>query len=336
MMQFIYAEEAILDDPHTQTLIKRFKKSTLIPVKHYGEVFNRKGQNFRLQKQQPALILARKNNELVLPAPAGYGIGGNHNYYFSHMLNCVYDCRYCFLQGMYRSANYVIFINFNDFKQAILDTAANHPGEQTWFYSGYDCDSLAYEPVTNFAQTFLPLFDGHANAWLELRTKSTQIRNLLERDALDNVVVAYSFTPEAISQVYEQGVPSVDKRIEAMLKLQNKGWKLGLRFDPMIYHPDYQQQYSDLFQKIFARIDPAAVHSVSLGAFRIPKGFYQNVALLYPDSALFAHNMENTAGMMSYPIGLEKAMLEYCHQQLLEVIPKSIFFTCTPPSKEAP
>ena len=333
-MQFIYVEDDVIDHPQAQAIIRRFDKSTLIPVKHYGEVFNRKGQNFRLQKNQPAIILAKKNNELVLPAPPGYGIGGKHNYYFSHMLNCLYDCRYCFLQGMYRSANYVIFVNFDEFKQAILDTAAKHPGEETWLYSGYDCDSLAYEPVTGFAEDFLPLFDGHTNAWMELRTKSTQIRSLLDREALSNVVVAYSFTPDEISEEHEQGVPSVDKRIEAMVRLQDNGWKLGLRFDPMIYHPDYQQQYTELFKKIFAKIDTTAVHSVSLGAFRIPKAFYQNVAQLHPDNALFAHNMENTAGMMSYPLQLEKAMLDYCHQQLLEIIPESIFFSCTAPGKE--
>jgi len=333
-MQYIYIEEDIIDHPQAKSIIQRFEKSTLVPIKHYGEVFNRKNQNFRLQKNQPAIILANKNNELVLPAPPGYGIGGKHNYYFSHMLNCLYDCRYCFLQGMYRSANYVIFVNFDDFKKSIIDTAAKHPGEETWFYSGYDCDSLAYEPVTAFAENFLPLFDQHTNAWMELRTKSTQIRSLLEYDALSNIVVAYSFTPDEISQEHEKGVPSVDKRIEAMLKLQDKGWKLGLRFDPMIYHPDYQQQYSDLFQKIFSKIDKNAIHSVSLGAFRIPKAFYNNVAQLHPDNALFSHNMENTQGMMSYPLDIENAMLDYCRQQLLDIVPESIFFSCTPPGKE--
>lgn len=334
-MQFIYVEESIMDHPQTQTIAARFDKATLIPIERYGEVFNRKAQNFRLQKQQPALILADKHKDWVLPAPPGYGIGGKHNYYFSHMLNCVYDCRYCFLQGMYRSADYVIFVNYRDFQQAIIDTAANHPGEETWFYSGYDCDSLAYEPVTGFVKSFLPVFTGHGNAWLELRTKSTQIRHLLEHETLPNVVVAYSFTPAEISQQYEHGVPSVNKRIEAMQKLQDKGWKLGLRFDPIIYHPDYQQQYQRLFNNIFEQLDQTAIHSVSLGAFRIPKAFYQNVANLYPDSDLFAYNMETTAGMVSYPLAIEQQMLNHCRQQLLEIVPKSIFFSCTPPGKEA-
>ena len=28
------------------------------------------------------------------------------DWYFSHMLNCLYDCRYCFLQGMSRNHCY--------------------------------------------------------------------------------------------------------------------------------------------------------------------------------------------------------------------------------------
>ena len=31
------------------------------------------------------------------------------------MLNCIYDCKYCFLQGMFNSANYLVFVNYQDF-----------------------------------------------------------------------------------------------------------------------------------------------------------------------------------------------------------------------------
>ena len=35
------------------------------------------------------------------------------------MYNCIYDCRYCFLQGMYSSANFVLFVNFEEGKSLI-------------------------------------------------------------------------------------------------------------------------------------------------------------------------------------------------------------------------
>ena len=102
------------------------------------------------------MILARKKDGFVLPTPTGYGIGGTRNYYFSHMLNCPFDCRYCFLQGMFRSANHVVFVNWEDFFSAIASVA---PGDEpAYFFSGYDCDSLAYDGVTGFVHEALAAF----------------------------------------------------------------------------------------------------------------------------------------------------------------------------------
>ena len=113
-MHAIYIENAIREHPRTLEVLDRFPRAEIIECERYGEVFNRASQNFRLQKPRPGLILAKKHGNLILPAPEGYSIGAADNYYFSHMLNCLYDCRYCFLQGMYRSANYVYFVNFED------------------------------------------------------------------------------------------------------------------------------------------------------------------------------------------------------------------------------
>ena len=142
MFSTLYIEEQIADHPRTRDICARFPQATQVRCERYGEVFNPRSQDFRLQKQKPALILAHKHDRRVPEAPEGYGIGGRNNYYFSHMLNCLYDCRYCFLQGMYRSAHYVLYVNYEDFGNdidAILNKADNEP---CWFFSGYDCDSL--------------------------------------------------------------------------------------------------------------------------------------------------------------------------------------------------
>ncbi|MFQ5545474.1 MAG: radical SAM protein, partial [Acidiferrobacterales bacterium] len=265
MIHTIYIEREIADYPRTREICDKFADAARIQCERYGEVFNPKAQNFRLQKQRPALILARKHDGMVLKTPEGYGIGGNHNYYFSHMLNCIYDCRYCFLQGMYRSAHYVLFVNYEDFETAIVSKISEANGEIIWFFSGYDCDSLALEPITGFVEHVLPLFARHPNAFIELRTKSTQVRSLLRTEPLPNCVVAFSFTPKEISAALENGVPPVEKRIDAMVRLQRQGWRLGLRFDPMIYHEDYQAHYRRLFTDLFRRLDTERLHSVTLG-----------------------------------------------------------------------
>ena len=86
MINTIYIEEEIAQHPRTLDIIKRFPDASRIACRRYGEVFNRKSQNFRLQKKNPALILAKKHKNLVLPTPKQYSLGAEYNYYFSHML----------------------------------------------------------------------------------------------------------------------------------------------------------------------------------------------------------------------------------------------------------
>jgi len=155
MIDTIYIEEGAEELPKSREILSRFPKASVIPCKHYKEVFNPSNQSFRLQKKKPALILARQRGKLTHPIPQSYGVGGKHNFYFSHLLNCLYDCRYCFLQGMYPSAHYLLFVNFDHFK-AEIKKISNSLDDECWFFSGYDCDSLALESVTGFASDFLP------------------------------------------------------------------------------------------------------------------------------------------------------------------------------------
>lgn len=329
MIDTIYIEEAIRTHQRVLDIVARFPQARVVACARYGEVFNPKAQNFRLQKQKPALILAEKYNNFALPAPVGYGIGAQHNYYFSHVLNCLYDCRYCFLQGMYQSAHYVLFVNYEDFQEGISEVCAATPDEDLFFFSGYDCDSLALEPVTGFAEHFLPFFGGLPNAWLELRTKSTQVRSLLSRQPLPRCVVAFSLSPDEIAQKVEAKAPSLQRRLDALCKLQQQGWLIGLRFDPLIYQHGYRQQYQQFFAQVFARIDLNQLHSVSLGVFRLPENFFKKIHKLYPDEKLLAGPLAARQGMVSYRQELEQALLAYCTGQVLAYIPASKFFPCT-------
>ena len=328
MFSTIYIEDPVAEHPRTREILARFPRASRVACHRYGEVFNPKAQDFRLQKHHPALILAHKHETRVLPAPAGYGIGDGRTYYFSHLLNCLYDCRYCFLQGMYRSAHHVLFVNYEDFQSDIGRLLEGAGGTDCWFFSGYDCDSLALDPVTGFTGAFLPFFAGHPRARIELRTKSTQVRGLLRRKPLANAVIAFSFTPEEIHRSLEHGVPAVGRRLDALVRLHQAGWPVGLRFDPLIYREDFRQLYRRLFRQIFTRIDGSRLHSVSLGTFRLPRGYFRNIARLYPDESLFAGAFTERDGMLSYEHALEQDLTGFCTGELLRYIPASRLFPC--------
>jgi spore photoproduct lyase len=333
LVDILYIERAIQSHPRTQEIVRRFPNATSILIDRYTEVFNPKAQNFRAQKQNPALILAEKRDGWVLPVPESYGLGGDKHYYFSHMLNCVYDCRYCFLQGMYRSAHYLVFVNFEAFWGEIQRLVSEDTHAEQWFFSGYDCDSLAFEPVTSFAQTFIPFFSTLPNARLELRTKSTQIRSLLEHDPIKQVIIAYSLNPEPIAVRLEEGAPSLAKRLQAMQTLQKQGWTIGIRFDPIVWVEDAQTLYASFFESVFAQLDTEKLHSITLGPFRLPRSFYKNMVQLYPKEWLFAAGIEERGSaphsIMSYAPQIEESLLSFCKESILRYIPPEKLFTYT-------
>ena len=327
MIEVIYMEDGIRDHPRSQEILARFPRATVLPCKHYKEVFNPAGQSFRLQKKKPALILAQQTGKLIHPIPPSYGVGGTRNFYFSHLLNCLYDCRYCFLQGMYPSAHYLMFVNFEDFEEEIV-RATKTSKQQSWFFSGYDCDSLALESVTGFADHFLPFFKKLDNAWIELRTKSVATRVLRETEPLERAVVAFSFTPQEISTQLEHGVPSVDARVRAMLQLAEQGWKIGLRIDPLIDCTGFKDRYAKLFENIFTTLSEHTIHSVSLGAFRMPHGFFKKMEKHYPEEPLFASDLESKGGIIAYREHTEKRLKHTCFELLEKWVSPDKIFTC--------
>ena len=65
MFSTIYIEDEVREHPRALEIHRRFADADIIPCGRYGEVFNRKTQNFRLQKKKPALILAKKYNQKI-------------------------------------------------------------------------------------------------------------------------------------------------------------------------------------------------------------------------------------------------------------------------------
>ncbi len=139
-------------------------------------------------------------------------------------------------------------------------------------------------------------------------------------------MVAFSFSPENIAQALEHQAPPVSQRIDAMACLQRQGWPVGLRFDPLIYHEGFQENYAQLLDSIFHRIDPKGLHSVSLGTFRVPERFYNKMWSLYPEEPLFSGPLKPHDGMVSYIPSIEQDLVSFSKDQLYLYIPKSMVF----------
>ena len=323
MTKVIYIENEIKDHKRTKLICSKFKNPEIVIIKRFGEVFNKKNQSFRVQKTNPALILAKKYNNLLHKIPENYGIGNEHNYYFSYMYNCIFDCKYCFLQGLYSSANYVIFINYEDFYKEIKKISDNNKQKSITIFSGYDCDSLAFESISNFMSFLIKKISKHKNIELEIRTKSTYMKSF-SKNIINNIIIAYSFTPEKFSIKYELGVPHINKRLIAFKKLSNLGWKLGIRFDPVVVYEGWKDDYKKLFTQIFKNVDTKNIHSISFGKLRFPESVYKKITKDNPSESLF-FNLVKTKNI--YESNVNENIEVFCKESLKNFIDeKKIFF----------
>ena len=195
------------------------------------------------------------------------------------------------------------------------------------YFSGYDCDSLAMESVTGFAERFVPFFAGRPDKWLELRTKSVNTSMLSGHDPVPNIITAFTMTPHQIAQEIEHGAPPFSKRLDRVKSLTQQGWMVGLRLDPLMPWPGFRELYPEMIDQIFSEVDGDRIHSVTLGPMRFPTSMYEKIVKLYPTDPLFAlREMELREGQMTYPREIEEDLVGLVEERLSIYLPSDRVF----------
>jgi len=306
LFSHLYIEKGILDHPQTRMIRAKFSDSQVIVIEHYKEVFNRSAQSFAAQSSAKKLILARKEGKFLHEGSQysdGFDIG--QFFYASSVMGCLYDCDYCYLQGLYPSANTVLFVNLED----AFDQLVPYLGEETLVATSYDTDTMAIESLTHQTKSWLDFAAEHKNLYLEIRTKSANIKALKNNTPNDRVTLAWTLSPQEIIDRYEHATPSLEKRLSAVREAIALGWKVRLCIDPVIYTENFDSLYSKLIERIFDSIDSDAIEHLTLGSFRMSQSHLRALKKLRrSDVAFFPYTVKNE--MATYPETIESYILE--------------------------
>lgn len=319
----IYVEDEARAYPLTQEILSRFGSSEIIPIARYKDIFDRPRQSFLLQKQSPALILAVKHGRLIYPgAKVCQSFGNSHFYYTSNIMNCIYDCEYCYLQGMYPSANIVLFVNIGDFFNEVDALLAKHP---VYLCISYDTDLPAFEGITGFVSRWTEFANSRPRLKIELRTKSAYAPGFKDSSCSQNIIYAWTLSPDAVANRFEHRTPPLDARLRAVKSAVSSGCTVRLCFDPMIYLPDYKSIYSEFYSKVFREIDAHDILDVSLGLFRISADYLKAMRKSRA-SLVTSYPYTNTDGVCSYEKKKADEMLSFARSELAKYIePERIF-----------
>jgi spore photoproduct lyase len=315
----IYIEKGILNHPETVKILSRFPGAGIIVINHYKDVFSRSGQNFLMQKQSPSLILAKKqDNFLYKGAPVCQDFGHNHFYHTPLVMNCIYDCEYCYLQGMYSSANMVVFVNLEDYFMHVEKMLQNHP---VYLCISYDTDLLALEHKLGYVRYWNSFAESHPNLTIEVRTKSAGFKSIEKLTPLENFILAWTLSPETVQKNFEHKTPSLTQRISCIKKALDRGFKVRLCFDPLIYSKDWYLHFSETVEKTFSEIPAGKIHDVGMGVFRISRDYLKRMRKNRPDSVITQYPYEYDNGVYHYGKELTDRMVSEACDILSKHVP---------------
>ena len=161
----IYVEHEALNYQLTKDILSQNSNANVITIGHYKDVFSRPRQDVLLQKETQSLILAVKKDEFLYKgAPVCQDFGNQNFYYCSSVMNCVCNCEYCFLKGMYESGNLVVFVNLEDYFAQIKN-------DNKYICISYDTDLFPLESMLGYVKKWLDFARVNNEVTLEVRTK---------------------------------------------------------------------------------------------------------------------------------------------------------------------
>ncbi len=311
MINYIYAERDALDYPVTKRILEQFKAAELYVVESYKDIFCRPNQNYRLQKDNPALILAVNHTGFIYKGAENCQDFGNDDFFYcSCSKNCIFSCDYCYLQGMYRSGHIVVFVNIDDcLKETELLLEKR---KKLYMCLSYDCDIFALEGALGYVRLWNDFAAENAeNGFLaEVRTKGASTDFFKNNQPNRGMVFAWTLSPQSVISRLEKRTAPVQKRLEAAVFAARKGFRVRLCFDPLIDTGDgsFIKDYEELAGLIEKSGIGELVDSASVGPFRVPAEYIK----------LFRHNApQSPISWCSYTV--ENGTASYEPERLKEM-----------------
>lgn len=192
-------------------------------------------------------------------------------WHFSPYGFCPYDCKYCYLagtQGVKFSPTVKIYVNLPEMLGEI-DRIAQRLKTPTAFYLGKLQDALALDPLTAYSIVLVPFFAEHPYARLTLLTKSANVDRLLGLDHRMHTILSWSVNPPEVCEMFEENVPSMDKRLEAMRRVASAGYPVRAVMMPIIPIEGWQDIYSAFTSRL---VENVPIQRLTLGGVCIYRG----------------------------------------------------------------
>ena len=238
----IYYEKDILNYDLGKYLLEKYKNVPKTVIENHNnikELREKENKDFPILKTY-LIIGIRKTQNFVL------------NYKVSNYLvpytssGCGAMCLYCYLVCNFNKCSYLrVFVN----KEELLTKIIKHSiksKEEMVYEIGSNSDLVYENMITNNLKWTIEEFGKINKGYLTFPTKFHQIDDIIGIKHNKRTIIRVSVNPEEIINSIELKTSSLDKRTEAINKLCDDNYKVGILIAPVIMVNNYKKLYKEL------------------------------------------------------------------------------------------
>ncbi|MBU0729298.1 MAG: DNA photolyase [Proteobacteria bacterium] len=265
----IHVEKNCLDLPYTREILSRAPTDNIrvIPEKSFPQIdYGPYPESLSSGKKH--LLLSLNRGKFLKPCPATREYRCCDYQVLNIGMNCPMDCVYCILQAYLNNPWLSFFVNVNDLLAEVSEHLHKNPSQFHRIGTGEFTDSMAIDSMTGLSRILIDFMRDKPNAVLELKTKTAVIDNLENLDHQERTIVAWSLNASEIMSREEIRTATLTERLNAAKLCASWGYRLAFHFDPIIYHPGWQQGYADTISLLFDTVPKEQIAWISMGCLR--------------------------------------------------------------------
>lgn len=238
--------------------------------------------------------------------------------------SCGFDCSYCSIQSFYNQ-NTITFDS--GFKDKLLNL--NLDKNKTYHIgTGQSSDSLMFGNKEGVLDALFEFAKQNPNVILEFKTKSDNIKYLLENDVPSNILCTWSLNTPTIIKNEEHLTASLQKRIQSARRVADKGVKVGFHFHPIVEYENYLEEYKKVYDELLETFSSDEVALVSFGTLTFIKPVIKQLRNREFKTKITQIPHEDASGKTSYPLKTKVEMFSHAYNSFKPWHKKVFFYMC--------
>ncbi len=252
--QSIYYEKPVEDYTLGKELLKKYEEIPKIIIENHNNIEE-------MRKKENKEFINMKRNLII-------GIRKTHKYVENHKVSdylvpytssgCTASCMYCYLVCNYNKCSYLrVFVNREEMLNKIIKTSEKSERELT-FEIGSNSDLILENSITNNLVWTIENFKNSKKGKLTFPTKFDMVDTILNIDHKGKVIVRVSVNSEEIIKKVEFGTSRLQERIQAINKLADAEYEIGIIIAPVIFVENWEKQYLNLIKQLESKLNEKA------------------------------------------------------------------------------